>query len=190
MTDPVKQAIRNKMRAARAELDPDCVLEKSGAIAAGLTVMLGEMAGTVCGAYLAKPDEVQTDGFLSAWLANGGRVCVPKFRSDIQLYEMVWLDDLNKTATGRHGVREPLSDSKAWFYEVDFILVPGVAFDLNGGRLGHGLGYYDRLLANVAAPKIGLAFDFQIVDALPLSEQDVRMDGIITESRSVWLDQD
>lgn len=186
--DPVKQAIRDQMRVARATLDQAAIRDKSEAIMAGLDAMTEEMSGSVCGAYLAKPDEVQLDDFLGSWIAGGGRVCVPKFRPATQLYEMVWLDDVKNVTTGRHGVREPLADDPAWLYEVDFILVPGVAFDLNGGRLGHGLGYYDRLLSGVAAPKIGLAFDFQIVETVPVSDQDVKMDGILTESRAIWMD--
>jgi 5-formyltetrahydrofolate cyclo-ligase len=187
--DPAKDPIRERMRALRAALTPHELRERSEAIVAGIHAMVVEMTGAVCGGYLAKPDEVQIDDFLSNWLGCGARICVPKFRPATQLYDMVWLDDLNKVTSGKHGVREPITDETAWLYEVDFILVPGVAFDLTGGRLGHGLGYYDRLLTGVSAPKIGVAFDFQLVDSLPLTEQDIRMDGIVTESRSLWMDE-
>ena len=67
--------------------------------------------------------------------------------------------------------------------DLDLVLVPGVAFNLGGHRLGRGKGFYDRLLQNFSGKKIGVAFDEQIVDALPVEENDVRMDLILTPSR-------
>lgn len=187
MSDP-KQELRDRIRAERLALTPATVLERSEAVMDKLDTMTANMVGSVCAGYLALPGEVLVDDFLADWLGGAGRVCVPKFRPDKALYEMVWLDALEQVTVGMYGVREPSGDATAWLYEVDFILVPGVAFDAKGGRLGRGGGYYDRLLAGIAAPKIGLAFDFQIVDSVPLTEQDIRMDALVTETQALWFD--
>lgn len=90
--------------------------------------------------------------------------------------------DIIDLTSGGFGVPEPHSecpqiDTNA----LEVILVPGVAFDRNKGRLGYGGGFYDRVLSGYRGIKIGIAFSFQIVDEIPLDEHDVRMDFIITE---------
>jgi 5-formyltetrahydrofolate cyclo-ligase len=81
--------------------------------------------------------------------------------------------------TGAFGIMEPVGEAYAG--EVDLVVVPGVAFDLQGHRLGRGRGYYDRFLPSTRASKIGVAFRLQIVDAVPADEWDVVMDEVITE---------
>ena len=81
--------------------------------------------------------------------------------------------------TGAFGIMEPVGE--AFVGDVDLVIVPGVAFDLHGHRLGRGRGYYDRFLPSTQARKIGVAFRLQIVDAVPADEWDVVMDEIITE---------
>ena len=73
--------------------------------------------------------------------------------------------------------------------QLDFIVVPGVAFSLDGRRLGRGRGFYDRLLASVRGIKCGVAFDEQIVDAIPADGQDIRLDYILTPTRWTGADQ-
>jgi 5-formyltetrahydrofolate cyclo-ligase len=88
---------------------------------------------------------------------------------------------------GRYGLREPsercLQGQLNW---LDLTLVPGIAFDLHGCRLGRGKGYYDRLLADVSGAKCGVAFDEQIVESLPIEPHDVRLHCILTPTR--WIE--
>jgi len=88
---------------------------------------------------------------------------------------------------GRFGIREPAESCREgqlnW---LDLILVPGIAFDLHGCRLGRGKGYYDRLLADVSGAKCGVAFDEQIVESLPIEPHDVRLHCILTPTR--WIE--
>jgi 5-formyltetrahydrofolate cyclo-ligase len=81
--------------------------------------------------------------------------------------------------TGLFGILEPVGEAYAG--EVDLVIVPGVAFDVQGHRLGRGRGYYDRFLPSTRARKIGVAFRLQMVDAVPADEWDVVMDEVITE---------
>ena len=97
---------------------------------------------------------------------------------------MAWLAEGEPLAPGRWSVPEPAAPRWVAAEDVDLALVPGLAFDAAGGRLGHGGGYYDRLLAR-AEPRIacraGIAWACQIVDRVPTGPHDVRMDWVVTE---------
>ena len=88
------------------------------------------------------------------------------------------MDDMKK---GAYGILEPKTVRKADENNIDVILVPGLAFDRNGGRMGFGKGYYDRLLESSKAVKIGLCYDFQILEKIPTESHDVPMNFVITE---------
>jgi 5-formyltetrahydrofolate cyclo-ligase len=90
-------------------------------------------------------------------------------------------------ALGRFGIREPKDQcSKLSLNRLDFILVPGVAFDLHGGRLGRGRGFYDALLATASGRTCGVAFDNQIVSVIPVEPHDAYVNCILTPTR--WLE--
>ncbi len=94
-----------------------------------------------------------------------------------------WAHDL---VPGKHGIDQPAPDCPDLPTEqIDVILVPGIAFDSTCARLGRGAGFYDRFLADprVRAAKIGVAFDEQIVDAVPMDRWDVRLDAVVTPTR-------
>lgn len=144
-------------------------------------------ASTVC-SYVALPDEVQTAEGLQTLLAEGKRVVVPFCSGEeLKLRLIVSLDEL---CPGHWGILEPLPavredpQRNISFEEIDVILVPGVAFDCQGRRLGRGKGFYDRLLARLPARclRIGLAFRCQLFDRLPELPHDARVDAIATES--------
>jgi len=107
-------------------------------------------------------------------LAMGKRVVVPKVaRKRLVLSEVQ--DPGRDLAPGRFGVWEPIPQAMrpVSVEELDLVLVPGIAFDRDGHRLGHGFGYFDRLLARVPdIPTVGLCFDFQLVDRLPRHPHD------------------
>jgi 5-formyltetrahydrofolate cyclo-ligase len=97
------------------------------------------------------------------------------------------LKNWNDLKEGSYGILEPEEDciKKVSIDENYLIIVPGVAFDCKGNRLGHGKGYYDRLLKDTNAPIIALAFEFQIMEKIPTDEHDKPVDIIITEKRIV-----
>ena len=89
-------------------------------------------------------------------------------------------------APGQFGIREPVPGSpEIPLNRLDFVLVPGIAFDLQGRRLGRGKGYYDRLLAEVRGTTCGVAFDEQIVEELPVEPHDIHLNCILTPTR--WI---
>lgn len=154
----------------------------------GLSVLNG---GRVLAAYMAFGLEPDISGYLAAWLKAGRALYLPAFIEQEQAYAMVAVQDLNtQLVAGHYGIREPHPDLPRLHPPFDCKppwtwLVPGLAFDQTGNRLGRGRGYYDRLLAGATGSKIGVAHDCQIVPAMPTCAHDVRMDYVVTETRVV-----
>jgi len=138
--------------------------------------------------YLAMPDEVQTLAMIrQAQMANK-KIAAPVIRKEMDCLSFFQLTETDPLVIGRYGICEPPSNRLREIVpqEIDLWILPGVAFDRNGNRLGLGGGYYDRALERVTAPLIGLAFEFQVVDAVPISLTDRRMDQIITETETIY----
>ncbi|KAA6347019.1 5-formyltetrahydrofolate cyclo-ligase [termite gut metagenome] len=85
-------------------------------------------------------------------------------------------------SVGPYGIKEPFGEAFTDYASIDLAVIPGVAFDRFGNRLGHGKGYYDRLLPHLSAYRIGIGFSFQLVEEVPAKEFDVRMNEVITPS--------
>ncbi len=143
-------------------------------------------ARTIC-VYVSTPDEVETHTLIDWAKRRRKRVVVPCCRdNELHLFELRSMLELAPRTLGILEPREELRDvADRWITadQVEVFLVPGVAFDRNGGRLGHGKGYYDRLLARAApaTPKFALAFPWQLVDEIPMGPSDIRMDTVISE---------
>jgi 5-formyltetrahydrofolate cyclo-ligase len=138
--------------------------------------------------YISVRNEVDTRDLLDKALAAGRQVVVPYCENgELHLVRLLGRDDLE---IGAHNIPEPslaLRGDPARQVapeQVDLALIPGVAFDTLGYRLGHGAGYYDKLLARMRpdAARVGLAFECQIVDELPIEPHDMPMDYVVTES--------
>jgi 5-formyltetrahydrofolate cyclo-ligase len=132
--------------------------------------------------YVALADEVPTQVLFAALRSRGRVVLLPRCAADSLHFARV--DDLDLLRPGRYGVPEPPADAPdAEPGRDDLVLVPGVAFDTRGGRLGRGRSLYDRTLARLAARPLlfGVAYDFQIVEAVPMEPHDQRVDGVVTE---------
>jgi 5-formyltetrahydrofolate cyclo-ligase len=114
-------------------------------------------------------------------------VALPRFSATSQTYLAARVRHLQSDiSVGYFQIREPVARcAEVALSRLDLILVPGMAFDLQGRRLGRGKGFYDRLLAEVHGVKCGVAFDEQIVDAIPVGRLDVRLDCLLTPTR--WV---
>ncbi|MCR5313983.1 MAG: 5-formyltetrahydrofolate cyclo-ligase [Bacteroidaceae bacterium] len=130
--------------------------------------------------YHALPDEVSTRRLLDNARLMGKRVLLPKVvGDDLELREYV---DEHSLEPGPFGILEPVGKAfpQEQYSTVDLVVVPGMAFDAYGNRLGRGKGYYDRLLPRLQrAYKMGICFPFQMVEQLPCEEHDIRMDEVI-----------
>jgi len=138
--------------------------------------------------YVDVRTEVRTRHSLPAALASGKRVIVP-YCVDGEL-ELFHLADMDELSVGMYKILEPkveLRDApgkRIDVKELDLVMVPGVAFDRRGARMGHGMGYYDKLLehARADAPLVALAFECQLFPEIPTQAHDIFMDKIITEN--------
>lgn len=131
------------------------------------------------------PDEPDLWPLLNEMLTGKKMVALPCFDENEGIYQARHITDIHvEILSGKFGIREPAPTCVAIpLADLDMVLVPGVAFDLNGHRLGRGKGYYDRLLQDFAGAKIGIAFDEQIVEGVPLENNDVKMDWVLTPTR-------
>jgi 5-formyltetrahydrofolate cyclo-ligase len=144
-------------------------------------------SGTVM-AYVGFGSELQTDEFVFHTLEQGKTLLLPRVnrrKRGLDIYEV--RDPVRDLEVGTWGIREPRPDRCARVDPdiIDFALVPGLAFDARGGRLGYGGGFYDRLLASILSTRTWLvagAFESQRVERLPLDEHDVPMDVVVTEN--------
>jgi 5-formyltetrahydrofolate cyclo-ligase len=131
------------------------------------------------------PDEVDVWPLAETALAGGKIITLPRFDPVGAKYAACRVKNLrNEIVPGQFDIREPASGcAEIPLNELDLALVPGVAFDLQGRRLGRGSGFYDRLLGGFSGVKCGIAFDEQLVDEVPTAPSDVRMDFILTPTR-------
>lgn len=141
-------------------------------------------AAWVC-CYVALPHEVQTWGLIEAMLKQGKRVAVPFIRPGSRRLGLSEIRDPGaELAPGAFGVLEPVPGARrpVAASRLDLVLVPGVAFDAQGRRLGHGLGYYDRFLARLPrrTATVGLAYRFQILEHLPTALHDHAVQTILS----------
>ena len=181
-----KDEIRAVIRAKRKALTPGWIRERSELVQ-GVVMSLSEFreARTVC-CYLALPGEVQTERIFGACWKAGKEVCVPAYGKEVDEYNLAWMKEGEKLIEGRWGVSEPADIVRAFMCEVDMIIVPGLAYDPAGNRVGYGRGYYDKMMSaetKTSLFKLGLAFEFQMFDSIPSNSRDVRLDGVATEQK-------
>jgi 5-formyltetrahydrofolate cyclo-ligase len=181
-----KQAIREQAHAARrAQPDKDAV---SGQIMQRFMQLPEYQSARCVMFYVDVRAEVRTRHVLPAALESGKRIVVP-YCVDGEL-ELFHLEQMSELETGMYRILEPRAElrelpaKRVAVDQLDLILVPGVAFDRQGGRTGHGKGYYDKLLehARPSTPLVAAAFECQLFDEIPTGSHDIYMDKIVTEA--------
>lgn len=133
--------------------------------------------------FVSMGDEVDTINIIKHALKDNKSICVPRVISKLKGMETVEIKTLEELKPGKFGILEPKAGNNIINAEViDLVLLPGLAFDKAGGRLGYGGGFYDRYLLNLNknVPKVGIGFDFQIIDKVIMEKYDNYIDGIIT----------
>ncbi len=130
--------------------------------------------------YMPLGNETDTSLILQKALSDGKRVVVPvSDRSNTDIVPCV-IDEDTKFTKGAYSISEPDKLNPINESEIDVVLVPGIAFGKDGGRIGFGKGYYDRFLNRTKAVKVGFCYDFQLYETVPSDKHDVAMDYIIT----------
>lgn len=185
-----KQALRHQMRAARAALSAEQRVAAAILIDAHLRQLLTALnlaKDDVVAVFLAKGEEVWLDGVIVALIERGQCVVAPvSGRSDeAPFYTLSSVTE--GTQIGAWGVREPVQNlcgQAYWPQQIKVALVPGLAFDYQGGRLGYGGGWYDRVLGYVPL-SIGVGYDCQLSAQVPCEAHDQRVAFVVTEAQII-----
>jgi 5-formyltetrahydrofolate cyclo-ligase len=181
----MKAALRAEMLARRNAMTADAVAANSAAIAAEVLASRAYHNAAVVAAYMAIGNEVRTDAILRDALSAGKTVLLPRVHKNPQRLSLHAVSDFDALVPGPYGILEPPANApEADPATVDVFLVPGVAFDDHGNRLGYGAGYYDSVLPHEcpsAHKVIALAHWLQLMPTIPTESHDHPMDFIATE---------
>lgn len=184
----MKDKIRKELIKKRMNIPKNEVLEKSNKIKNRLFELDEFKQSSVVLFYVSYGNEVYTHDVIKECLKNKKNIIVPISNIEKRSLILSELRNWNDLEPGSYGILEPKKDKikETPIESIDIIIVPGVGFDELGCRIGHGLGYYDNLLRkSINATHIGLAFDFQIVEKVPIESHDVPVDIILTEKRRI-----
>ncbi|HTY88489.1 MAG TPA: 5-formyltetrahydrofolate cyclo-ligase [Candidatus Acidoferrum sp.] len=177
-----KAALRRQIGAGLAAMSPEKRAADSASICARLRELPVWKNSQSVLLFAPMPMEPDIWPLLAEALAAGKIAALPRFHAATRHYTAARVQELRSDIVSGHiGIREPAPqcpDIPLNYF--DLVLVPGVAFDGQGNRLGHGKGYYDRLLAEVRGVRCGIAFGEQLTAAVPVGPADVRMDFILT----------
>lgn len=183
-----KIELRERMRFRRDSLTAAERIEKSQQIAKRLFALPEFQKAKTVAFFLSIGSEVNTRWMIERALRLKKKVLVPVTKKEVELVEFPGWEDLKP---GKFGVPEPVDakpgtrNRKPGAGKPGVIIVPGLAFDRRGNRLGYGKGYYDRLLRELKTIRIGIAFGCQIVGEVPAGKGDERMDYVVTENETV-----
>ncbi len=169
------------MKEKRKSLEEYEIKSKSRAICTAFTALKAfKSAKNVC-VYMSAFKEADTKEIIEECLKQGKNIAVPVIDEE-DIYLCKYSID---TVPGAYGIREPEERERIDASKIDIFAIPALAFDKKGGRVGFGKGYYDRLLSSATGVKVGLLYEFQLVDNLPLQEHDVLMDYLITDKQVI-----
>jgi 5-formyltetrahydrofolate cyclo-ligase len=190
--DPIlrKKQIRKEARQLRDSLSTQEIRSKSAAIESELWELIQEHKFESVMFYIAFGSEVRTQGCISRAISSGIKTIVPICSQDgkRQLLPSRLLDLHSEVEASKLGILEPMPEFRRPFppEEIDLVVVPGLAFDEKGHRIGYGGSYYDRFLLRCPqALHVGLAYEIQIVKYISPSEWDIPVHKIITEDRVI-----
>lgn len=179
-----KNSIRKEVLEARKRVPELMITQRSGIICKKLVQTEAYKKAKSIWTYVSMPREVQTFPLIEAAWEDGKKVAVPKVvgSDTLQFIELTSYDQLEE---GYFHVLEPTSGDRAED-ESALIVMPGVAFDLSGNRIGYGKGFYDRfLISHPTHPTAAFSFDFALRDHIPAEEHDQKPDLIITDRRII-----
>ena len=185
MKNQLKEAILEK----RNLLSKEEIIEKSRKIENNLINLVQYKNSKTIMFYVSFNSEVNTHDMIREALRNK-TVVIPKVAHH-EIEPSVIIDFDNLIPSSKFGILEPIETMKIAYKNINLVLVPGIVFDEEGHRIGYGFGYYDKFLKKVPkAIKIGLVFDFQVIDRIPREMHDVPVDFIMTEERVIKCNRD
>ncbi len=177
----LKKEIRQDLRQQRDALSALEVSSRSRRIVRRVVAMAQFEAARCLSCYVSRQNEVDTHRLIEMAIDQDKVVGAPVSGEDGRM-DHFSVQSLSELLPGRFGILEPRSTHPVPEMEFELVVIPGIAFDRLGNRIGSGGGYYDRFLSGISAFKIGLGFDFQMMEVLPSESHDVRLDAVVTES--------
>ena len=182
-----KQALREEIRARLGSMS---AAQRAAASEQACALLKQQRVWTQARTVLffaPMPGELDLWPLFAEALDGGKSVGLPRFCEEQGRYVGCEVQDVNRElARGRFGIREPGPGCRPLPFMLDLVLVPGVAFDIHGRRLGRGKGFYDQMLADLCGQTCGVGFDEQIVAAVPFEPHDIRLNCLLTPTR--WLE--
>ena len=175
----LKSELRRLMRQRKVQFTQQQLCELSLPIVSRIRPLIADVQTIV--AYYSLPDEVYTHEFIDELIAQGKRVYLPHVVSDDDMV-LCSYSGAESMKEGAFGIMEPVGREMLGDENIDVMLVPGMAFDACGNRLGRGKGYYDRFLSSLSTPRpklLGVCFDFQKVDVVPTESCDIPVDVVV-----------
>jgi 5-formyltetrahydrofolate cyclo-ligase len=181
----LKNELRQKIRAALEKISPAVRAAESVDLCERLKVQIQSARMILFFAPL--PDELDIWPVLELSLAFGTTCALPVFDGDKKTYSAKEIKNMaTDTIIGKFGVREPAAGcAKVPLDKFDLVLVPGLAFDLHGNRLGRGKGFYDRLLTESSGVKCGICHDIQLMENIPTEPHDTKVNFVLTPNKCV-----
>lgn len=180
----MKDQIRKKVLDARHRLAPEKRRALSAEIENTLFGLPEFRSAPLVMLFASFQSEVETHHMIRRALAEGKRVVLPKVRGkDLELIEIGNFD--RDVSPGAWGIPEPDQGKRVGLQDVGLIVVPGAVFDERGNRVGYGGGFYDKLLASYPGMTVALAFELQILPAVPADPHDIPVKKIVTEKRII-----
>lgn len=178
-----KSELRALIKRLKADIDDKKKVNDAQAIGKIIENSLWFQLATKVLTYHSLPDEICTHHHIEKW-SNNKQLFLPRVNGeelDIVEYSP------SSTQQGAFNITEPCGNNTINPQALDLIIVPGIAFDLCGNRLGRGKGFYDRLLNYTNALKIGIGYDCQLLDQIPSEPHDIKMDAVITPNNVIIL---
>ena len=184
----MKDLLRKELIKKRKNVSKSEIYNKSQLIEQNLFKMYEFKSSKKILFYISYDNEVYTHDMIKKSISINKNIIVPI--SDVINKKLILskLDRWEELEKGSYSILEPIrkNEKEILLDSINLIIVPAIGFDIKGNRLGHGLGYYDKLLKNSnIATHIGLAFEFQIIDHIQIEKHDSPVDMIITEKRII-----
>lgn len=185
---PLKNKIRERCKKIRSEMSEPQKQRLDRKITAKLLNMWQYRDADIIFTYVSTDIEVDTREIIKRALLDGKTVAVPKCVDGTRLMDFYVIKSLGELESGAFGVLEPIPNKceKITDFSKGLCIVPALAFDRSGYRLGYGKGYYDRFLSNFCGETLGLCYNACIKDGLPHGKYDRRVDKIITQSNIIF----
>lgn len=181
-----KDAVRSAMLDRRRRLDTETCEDAARVVCRQVLAQPEVFQSLNVGLYWAFQKELPTEGLFLALRRQGKRVYLPRMLAKGQELEFVSVLEEAQLREGPFGILEPdLNLSQVPLSQIEVMIIPGVAFDLAGHRIGWGKGMYDRVLEKFSGKRIGLAYDFQVYEKIPFEKRDEAVDKVVTERRVI-----